>query len=294
MTRREPRLPPVPHPHWIDTESALIRLEDDLRHSSALIGVDIETTLAGQHHCAIALLQVSDGESSWLIDPLEVDAGPLLRLLFSSPALPPIFHDASGDLMVIKRLYGSLPPVVLDTLLASQVLGLASPNLGNLSRDLLGWKLNKSTQQSNWLRRPLTEAQLEYAALDAFVLPYLERSLRRQVADLGLEHPYERACRELLVRLEEYRAPETYPFELKFFRRYKNQAARLRLRRLLDWRTDEANRGKIDVLMGFGNDTLARIALDRPCSLRELDECVALTGRLRDRYGKRVLQVMNG
>lgn len=286
--------PPLPRPHWVDTERAILHLEDELRTSRALIGIDIETTLAGQHFCELALLQLSDGYDVWLVDPLAVDVGPLLRILFSTPALPPIFHDASGDLTVIKRLHHCLPTAILDTLLASQALGIFSPNLGNLSRDVLGWVLDKGTQQSNWLRRPLTPAQLEYAAADAFVLPHLEHDLANHLYDMGVERGYEDACLSLLERLRAYRAPDSHPYELRFWRRYRNEAALIRLRRLLHWRTAEANRGRIDVLMGFGNETLARIALEAPRTLRDLSGRAGLPRHLCERYGQRVLDVTAG
>ncbi len=294
VKRSELHLPPLPRPVWVDDEDTLLHLEDHLRASNALIGIDIETTLAGQHHCVVALVQLSDGESVWLLDPLVLDLGPILRLLFSAPWIPPIFHDASGDLMVLKRLYGTLPEGVIDTLIAAQVLGLTTPNLRYLTEFLLGWKMSKQPQQSNWLRRPLSDAQIEYAALDVFALPYIERDLRGHLADFGLEEEFQQACAALMRRMDEYRPPRNHPFEDRFFRRTRDEAARRCLRRLLDWRTAEANRGRIDVLMAFGNEQLADIALARPRTLRELDECARIPARMLERYGKQVLREIHG
>ncbi len=292
MSRTDLRPPPLPEPHWVDTQSGLDRVVERLRSSNALVALDTETTLAGQHFCVLALVQVSDGDSVWLIDPLEVDPSPLLRLLFGAPWLPPIFHDASGDLMVLKRLYGRLPEAIIDTLLASQALGMGTPNLRFLTEHLLGWRMDKAPQQSNWLRRPLSDAQFEYAALDVFALPHIERLIRRHVIDLDVEDVFQASCVSLLERLKAYEPPEVHPFEERFFRRHRDRPARMRLRRLLEWRTDEANRGRIDILMGFGNETLARIALQPPASARDLH--AYLPGHLVERYGRRVLRVLGG
>ena len=57
------------------------------------------------------------------------------------------------------------------------------PSLGTCCAALLGRRLDKRAQCSDWARRPLSPGQVEYAALDAVVLLRLQARLEEEVGD---------------------------------------------------------------------------------------------------------------
>jgi ribonuclease D len=135
-----------------------------------------------------ALVQIHDGEANYLIDPLALqDVSPLAELM-RAPQVQKVLHACSEDLEVFQRLLGCLPENLLDTQVAAAFCGYAfSMGYANLVAAVLGVQLPKDETRSNWLQRPLTAAQQQYAALDVEYLYQLTQVLKRQLAELGRE-----------------------------------------------------------------------------------------------------------
>jgi ribonuclease D len=143
---------------------------------SDLISIDAEFSLTGTHHCVLALLQVADHERVWLIDPLALPN--LIRpFLLALAEVPWIVHDYSGDGTVFKRIYDVVPASVMDTMMLAKALGYPQPGLKTMAKLKLGVDIPKEEQDSNWMRRPLRDSQLKYAARDAALLLPLLREL---------------------------------------------------------------------------------------------------------------------
>jgi ATP-dependent Lhr-like helicase len=137
--------------------------------AAAVIGLDVETTL---HSRALCLVQVATAEEVFLIDALEVaDLAPLADVLADS-AVVKLIHNAAFEREVLGR-HGIRLENVVDTLVRSRA---ARPgvegghSLAAVCARELGIELDKSEQTSDWTRRPLSAAQVAYAALDAEVL----------------------------------------------------------------------------------------------------------------------------
>ena len=152
---------------WVRTpqqlESAVAALM-----SEPVVGLDVETTLA---HRTLCLIQVAGRQATYLIDPLELpDLEPLGRLLVS-PATTKLIHYASFEREVLGR-HGFALAAVVDTRDVSH--RLRDTAKGHSLREVcareLGLELDKREQVGDWTRRPLTESQVTYAALDAEVL----------------------------------------------------------------------------------------------------------------------------
>jgi ATP-dependent helicase Lhr and Lhr-like helicase len=160
----QPKLPVT----IIDTFEALDRLCPQLMKAEA-IGFDVETTM--QHELCLAQVGTRDG--TWLIDAVVIDdLSPLTRLL-ESPRVVKIIQYASFERNVMQRL-GIEINNVFDTHLASKKrrgnLILGGHSLGMICERELGIMLDKGEQTSDWRRRPLSESQTVYAALDVEVL----------------------------------------------------------------------------------------------------------------------------
>jgi ATP-dependent helicase Lhr and Lhr-like helicase len=136
--------------------------------SEPVVGLDVETTLARRTLC---LIQVAGREVTYLIDALELpDLEPLGRLLASADTTK-LIHYASFEREVLGR-HGFALDAVLDTRDVSRRLrrGADGHSLREVCARELGVELDKREQTGEWTRRPLTESQVTYAALDVEVL----------------------------------------------------------------------------------------------------------------------------
>lgn len=118
----------------------------------------------------LMLLQLrADAGEIWLVDPLaELDLARLGPPLTRARLL---LHGGSADLALLQRYTGATPKVVFDTQIAAAFAGFAWPSrLSDLSAALVGKELEKGETLSDWSRRPLSPAQLRYAAEDVELL----------------------------------------------------------------------------------------------------------------------------
>jgi DNA polymerase-1 len=163
---------------------------------SVRVGVDTETTGLDPHTDRVRLLTLATDRGTYIIDLFAVDPAPLWDVLADRPL---ITHNGCFDLQFLAGL-GFEPGVVCDTMLLSRLLHGTRHTTGFhglkecVAREL-DRTLDKEQQQSDW-SGPLTEAQLDYAALDAQALLPLSRSLAEQVREAGMSQvaEIERRC----------------------------------------------------------------------------------------------------
>lgn len=153
----------------VEDERGLKSALDALR-DAADIAVDTEFMRLNTYHPRVALLQLGAGGRAWLIDPLAVGDAHGIRELLTDPTRRKVLHSAGEDLAVFRHWLGVVPEPLIDTQRAAALLGEPF-GLGYraLMEALLGVVLDKGETRSDWLRRPLSAAQLDYAARD--VLP---------------------------------------------------------------------------------------------------------------------------
>jgi ATP-dependent Lhr-like helicase len=152
----------------VDDDAQLRALCADLM-SRPLIALDVETTLGDFELC---LVQVGVPEYSAIIDARAIaDLSPLAAVL-ETTAIAKVIHNAAFEREVFSQLNVSILNVI-DTVEVSRRVRGRQPeghSLAAVCRRELGLRLDKSQQKSDWTQRPLTQAQLDYAALDADVL----------------------------------------------------------------------------------------------------------------------------
>lgn len=172
-------------PLYVDDAAGLERACEACAGSAAL-ALDTEFERSVTYYPRPALIQLGDGEQIWLLDPLALnDLEPLGCLLDREQPLK-IMHSVTEDLSVLRRATGREPATVFDTQLAAALAG-QDFGLGYhaLVKLLLGIDVSKDQTRSNWLRRPLSSAQLRYAAIDVAHLHELHRILTARLEALG-------------------------------------------------------------------------------------------------------------
>jgi ribonuclease D len=153
-------------PIWIDQDDQLAELCATWRQQAA-IAVDTEFMRSDTFYPIAGLLQIGDGKGCYLIDPLAIQNLVPLRELMLDTAVTKVLHSCSEDLEVFQRWLGVVPAPLFDTQIAAAFAGLGfSLGYSGLVKSLLTIEIPKDETRSDWLQRPLSIAQLNYAALD--------------------------------------------------------------------------------------------------------------------------------
>ncbi len=117
-----------------------------------------------------------------LLDPLAVDVGPVIRALAAHPRV--VAHAPRQDLALLAARFDVAMPSVADTQIMAAFAGIGDQvGLAALGNELLGLSLAKELQWTDWGQRPLTDAQLAYAADDVRHLPALFAILRERLGE---------------------------------------------------------------------------------------------------------------
>jgi ribonuclease D len=254
-----------------------------------IIGLDTETywdTAAKRTHVSLVQLATSDG-AAVVIDALAVGVE-VLRPLVESPAFLMAAHNARFDEGVLTGA-GLKPAGFVDTLrMARLVLNLESYSLASVSAHLFGIALDKTLQKSNWRRRPLTKAQLSYAAEDARVTLQVYEALSDLLRDEG----------RLDEGLRYSTLAPSVPGERKRRRRVAPQLPSEPLTEeqqriiahLRKWRTRRSTLLRVPAYMVCADKTLEHLARTQPVTLEELTTIYGLGESKIASFGEDLLE----
>jgi len=155
----------------IESDAALRQLLDQAAGCEAVI-VDTEFMRRNTFYPQVALLQLCfasgpAADCAWLIDPLTIEDTSGLAALLGNADVLKVLHSASEDLEVFQRWLGVLPQPLFDTQRAAALLDIGfGLGYAALVQEICNVELPKGETRSDWLQRPLTDAQCEYAAQD--------------------------------------------------------------------------------------------------------------------------------
>ncbi len=217
---------------WIERSDALRNL---LEGAPAMIGLDTEFMRTDTFLPRLALVQIEIEGRIALIDPtVDMDSTPLAEVI-ADPARVCVMHSASEDLEAFATWSCSIGQL-FDTQIAASFAGLgAGIGYQKLVRDLVDIEVPKAETRSDWLRRPLSAEQLEYAAQDVVHLPTLHRELSARVTTRGYAAWLIEDCTSMLERARK-REPDPEPqVAMRGAAEWPRERQAL-LRRVLRWR----------------------------------------------------------
>lgn len=178
----------------------------DRLEASPTVAVDIETTGLDAKHSEIALVQVFDGTSAYLVKPQVGRIPRRLCSLMQSKKVTKIFHHAPFDLSFMMWHWGVSPARVACTKVAAKILYPGLPateySLKSLLRSHLGVQISKEMQVSNWSSDFLSSEQISYAVRDVLYLRQLNDRLMDDAVRLGLRAAVERSWDFIPTRVE--------------------------------------------------------------------------------------------
>ena len=159
----------------IQTLEDLIFLNEELL-KCPYVAVDTEFRRTTKDNMKLALMQVNDSSEIYLIDCLQIKEPRETCTFLSSPDPKKIFHSCREDIEAIYSWTNKGVLNIYDTQIANSLLGgTYSISYQALVKEKIGLKVSKDETRTNWLKRPLTEAQLNYAASDVYYLIDLYR-----------------------------------------------------------------------------------------------------------------------
>ena len=170
-----------PEYSYIESRAGLDQVVDACRETP-VIALDTEFARFNTYYPIAGLIQIYTGRECFLIDPVSLeDASPLTQAL-TDPNLLKVLHSGSEDMEVFQHLLGRVPSPVHDTQVASAFLGTGfSIGYHALVLHHLGLDLPKDQTRSDWLARPLSRKQMDYAALDVIHLLGVYEKQRAQL-----------------------------------------------------------------------------------------------------------------
>lgn len=269
-----------------EARDALLCLQPEI-----LVGLDTETYWdVAANYSRVSLVQIAPPVGEVLvIDALAVDVE-ILRALIDSPSIKMAAHNAGFDERMLIGA-GFSPASFVDTLrLARSALRLPSYSLASVTRHLFGIELDKSFQKSNWRRRPLARAQLDYAAMDAYITLRVYEELRRILIEKGR---FEIALRAATLKAStgETRTPRKRRPPLPPLRPLSSDE-KLSLRQLKKWRLEKSFEEHVPAYMICPDRTLEHLVIDKPATLEALNSIHGLGASRIARFGEELLEAL--
>jgi len=279
------------HPILLESEAQLIAAAGDWQNCRSL-GMDTEFVRERTYRADLGLVQISDGATAWLVDPVAIGSLDPLTELMEQQGITKILHSSSEDLEVLVHVLGVLPEPMVDTQIACAMLGQPL-QLGyhHAVKWLLGIDIDKDQTRSNWCRRPLSSKQLHYAAMDVILLPMMLDGLRQRLEDIGrwewLEEDVARMKRNSLSPV----TPENAYLRFPANERLDDSSLRV-LQALAAWRekiADSRNRARGFVVSDTGLMKMAQLKPSCPDEIQDIEDIHP--GMLR-RYQDQLLQLI--
>ncbi len=245
-------------PHrFIDTAEGLASALDQL-DGQKRYALDTEFHRERTYWPQVALVQIAWPGELIIIDPLAVDLAPMKDLMESDSLA--VLHAASQDLEVLELACQAAPRHLFDTQIAAGFIGMSTPSLSSLHERELGVQLPKSNRLTDWLERPLRDAQIDYAAADVERLLEIHDLLNEKLESRGRLGWAEEECEILRSRNRSPREPLEAWRKIKEARHLKGAAISV-ARSVAAWR--ERRAAEIDQPVRFVLSDIAIVAISQ-------------------------------
>lgn len=245
-------------------DTGALRAFCDSARAHGRIALDTEFMREKTYWAKLCLIQLAVRDECAIVDPLaDVDLAPLFEVL-ADPAVVKIVHAGTQDLEIFYRLSGSAASPVFDTQVAATLAGFPSQvGYARLVQDLFDVAIDKSDTFTDWARRPLTPAQVEYALNDVRYLDGAYLELVGRLERDGREDWLAADFARLADPAEYAVVPETQYLRLKRVTSLSRRQLGV-LMHAAAWREREAMRRDLPRRWVLGDESLVEVARRRP------------------------------
>lgn len=239
------------------------------------------------------LIQIYDGNKVVLVDPLQInDWQPLVSLLENQNVVK-VLHSCSEDLEVFQHLLGTMPTPLFDSQFAACMLNMGNTlGYAKLIEAMLNISLDKGESRTDWLQRPLSQEQLQYAANDVI---YLHRVYPELKANLQAAGRFEWVLQESdnLADKKRNLLPGPYRYlSVKNGWQLRNRPL-LALQMLANWRYQTAVENDSALNFVIKEACMLELARKLPSTPSALNSIGCLSGKEIRLYGDTILSLIN-
>ncbi|MBI3563326.1 MAG: ribonuclease D [Gammaproteobacteria bacterium] len=274
---------------FVESAAALITVCEQLANADTL-AVDTEFTREKTYYPQLGLVQIASPSLVACIDPIAVSDLQVLRNLLLAPAITKVLHAARQDIEVVWQHLQVVPTPIMDTQLAASFLGLHEQiSYAALVEHFLGITLAKGQTRTDWCQRPLSQAQLHYAADDVRYLSALFPLLRQRLQQAGRWEWCQNEC----LRLQDTRGflPNLASLWSSVAGQQYLSAAQLAvLQSLAGWREERAQQSNRPRQWVLRDEQLIALAQQAPTHLAALRQMGQLPAGLVERHAAVILQ----
>lgn len=275
----------------VDSDSALRDCCQTLL-SSAAIAVDTEFMRTRTYFAKLGLVQLANDEHCWLVDPLAIADLEPLRELLQAPSVVKVLHSCSEDLQVLQSSLNVLPTPLFDTQIAAGFVGEPfAMGYARIVKSLLDVELNQQETRSDWLQRPLSDAQLHYAAEDVHYLIQVYDILSERIARADRRGWVEEDMTRLLTTAAAPDEPEQAYLRIKAAWQLDHAGLAV-LQALTAWRETRAQTDNLPRSWVIADRDLMELAETRPASLSALAAVGELPPKLIRRHGELLVELI--
>ena len=240
----------------------------------------------------LGLIQLYDGHQLVLIDPIAIeDLSPFISLIENTQVVK-VLHSCSEDLETFLTAFNTIPEPIFDTQFAASILGLgASLGYAKLVELLCEVSLDKGESRTDWIARPLREAQLSYAANDVlYLLPCYEHLVEKITQAQKLDWVYQEIAH--LADKKRSKMPVEYAY-LQIKNNWRLNSEQLTvLQALAAWRLTTARKKDMALNFVFKENHLFEAAQLMPETKSALSGLSGIAPQSVRRYGDTIIKLI--
>jgi len=241
-----------------------------LAKKAKVIALDTEFTRRTTYYPILSLIQIAffDEVGEKKIFVIDCQLGLDLSEIFSIIAdkkIIKILHSATQDLQIFYQESKLMPQNIFDTQVIANLCGYTfNAGYSKLVEDFFAIKLDKNHQDSNWQRRPLSEGQINYAALDVLYLEDIYNILLEKIITAKrLEWLLEDM--EIFIQKSLFKKDESLFRDFSFKNKTKLEISQIK--NLAIWREKWAQKNNVPRKHFIGNEEIEKIVFNQFCRL---------------------------
>ncbi|MFZ9036856.1 MAG: ribonuclease D [Gammaproteobacteria bacterium] len=277
---------------YIDDDAHLEAFCHELGEAS-YCAIDTEFIRESTYYPELALIQIASDQLLACIDPLAItDLGPLAELLVKDSLLK-VFHSSSQDLEILYQKFSKVPFPVFDTQLAAAVLGYSHQiSYADLVQQVTGVQLEKKHTRANWMRRPLSRDELDYAMDDVRYLLAVYQELDGRLESTGRRAWIARDL-QAMSDTDNYRVDLDQLWKrLRGVQKLKGEKLQI-ASDLCRWREQQAQQQNRPRRWIMKDDVIIEIARQQPADTGALSRIPELSDKSVKRHGEKLLKIVS-
>lgn len=256
------------------------------------ISLDTEFVRTRTWYPQCGLIQINNGQQIVLVDPQAITHWQPLTDILIDPKIIKVLHSCSEDLEVFSRLLGVYPTPIFDTQFAACLAGLGNTlGYAKLIHDLLDIEVDKGESRTDWLRRPLSDTQLQYAANDVLYLHQVYPMLKTKIDEIN-RFDWVLQEMEALAARKNAELSADYRYLLVKNNWQLNPRSLAVLQELAAWRYQTAVTEDLAANFVIKETAMLEIAKRTPKSMAKMAALNVLTGKEIRLYGEQILDIV--